>query len=148
MPMIAAEIIPAKAPRPDMTPKAAPSGLPLDLNRLVEHWDAIVDSVGILSAPLHHATPTAVTAAGVITLTVDTTAQGELILQGEQTLINALRRRFPSANKLSVVSIGDGKIAPRRLSAEAVKADRIAMLRKQSKVLDAAVETLDLELLD
>jgi len=29
-----------------------------------------------------------------------------------------------------------------------VKADRMAMLRKQSPLLDAAVEALDLELLD
>jgi hypothetical protein len=36
----------------------------------------------------------------------------------------------------------------RRLNEHAVKADRIAMLRRQSRVLDAAVDALDLELLD
>jgi len=42
----------------------------------------------------------------------------------------------------------EGDRAPRRLSEEAVKADRMAMLRRQSPLLDAAVDALDLELLD
>jgi DNA polymerase-3 subunit gamma/tau len=130
-------------------PAPVQAGTTLDLNRLVEHWESIVDSVGaVLSAPLHHATPTAVTAAGVVTLTVDGAAHGDLIAQGEQTVLSALKRRFPSAAKINIVTVGDEKAPPRRLNAEAVKADRIAMLRKQSKLLDAAVETLDLELLD
>jgi DNA polymerase-3 subunit gamma/tau len=130
-------------------PATVSTGTTLDLNRLVEHWESIVDSVGaVLSAPLHHATPTAVTAAGVVTLTVDGVAAGDLITQGEQTVLSALKRRFPTATRINVVTVGDDKAPPRRLNAEAVKADRIAMLRKQSKVLDAAVDALDLELLD
>jgi DNA polymerase-3 subunit gamma/tau len=140
---VEAPAVMADAPTPSTT------GTPLDLNRLVEHWESIVDSVGaVLSAPLHHATPTAVTSAGVVTLTVDGVSHGDLIVQGEQTVLSALKRRFPTATKVNVVTVGDDKAPPRRLNAEAVKADRIAMLRKQSKVLDAAVDALDLELLD
>jgi len=136
-------VVIADAPAPVST------GSTLDLNRLVEHWESIVDSVGaVLSAPLHHATPTAVTAAGVVTLTVDEVSHGDLIAQGEATVLAALKRRFPTATRINIVTVGDDKAPPRRLNAEAVKADRIAMLRKQSKMLDAAVETLDLELLD
>ena len=42
----------------------------------------------------------------------------------------------------------DADRVPRRLNETAVKADRMAMLRKQSRLLDAAVDALDLELLD
>ena len=124
----------------------------LDINRLVEHWDAIVDSVvrdgrAVLAAALGHATPTAVTASGVVTLTVDASAEAELIAQGETAILAALRKRFEGVTRLNVKAAVEDA-APRRLNETAVKADRIAMLRKQSKLLDAAVDALDLELLD
>lgn len=126
--------------------------LPLELNRVVEHWDAIVDSVvrdgrAVLGAALGHATPTAVTASGTVTLTVDAAAEAELIEQGSQALLSAMKRRFETVAKLNVKAAA-GDAAPRRLNEGAVKADRIAMLRKQSKLLDAAVDALDLELMD
>jgi DNA polymerase-3 subunit gamma/tau len=133
------------------TPKTAL--LALDINRLVEHWDAIVDGLvrdgrSLLGAALGHATPTAVTAAGVITLTVDAAAQAELITEQEAAILGAVRKRFENVARLNVKAAGDAAAAPRRLNEGAVKADRIAMLRKQSKLLDAAVDALDLELLD
>jgi DNA polymerase-3 subunit gamma/tau len=126
--------------------------LPLELNRVVEHWDEIVDSVvrdgrAVLGAALGHATPTAVTASGTVTLTVDASAEAELIEQGSQALLSAMKRRFEHVAKLNVKAAA-GDAAPRRLNEGAVKADRIAMLRKQSKLLDAAVDALDLELMD
>lgn len=132
---------------------AAPAALPLVLNRVAEHWDAIVDSVerdgrAVLAAALRHATPTAVTAAGVVTLTVDAAAQGDLLAQGEAAILTALKRRFANATKISVRSAGVEDAPPRRLNEQEVRADRMGMLRKQSKLLDAAVEALDLELLD
>ncbi len=132
------------------TPKSAL--LALDLNRLVEHWEAIVDTMvregrSLLGAALGHATPTAVAASGVVTLTVDAVAQAELITQQETAILAALRRRFDGVARLNVkAAVADAP--PRRLNVQAVKADRIAMLRKQSKLLDAAVDALDLELLD
>jgi hypothetical protein len=131
----------------------APGELPLELNRVVEHWDAIVagverDGRAVLAAALRHATPTAVTASGGVTLTVDAAAQGDLIEQGESAILAILKRRFKAAAKITVRSIGAPDAAPRRLNEQEVRADRIAMLRKESKLLDAAVEALDLELLD
>jgi hypothetical protein len=58
-----------------------------------------------------------------------------------------MKRRFEKVAKLNVKAAA-GDAAPRRLNEGAVKADRIAMLRKQSKLLDAAVDALDLELMD
>lgn len=125
---------------------------PLEINRLVEHWEAVVDGIvrdgrALLGAALGHATPTAVTAAGVVTLTVDAEAQAELIVQQELAILGALRKRFDPVTRLNVKAAA-GDAAPRRLNEQAVKADRMAMLRKQSPLLDAAVEALDLELMD
>ena len=127
--------------------------MPLDLNRLVEHWESVVDAVNrdgraVLAAALGRAAPSAVTAQGAVTLTVDAAAQAELITQGEAPILAALRRRFSGVSRLTVRAADAAAEAPRRLNEGAVKADRIAMLRKQSSVLDAAVDALDLELLD
>jgi DNA polymerase-3 subunit gamma/tau len=132
---------------------AGPASLPLELNRVAEHWDAIVDGVerdgrAVLAAALRHATPTAVTAAGGVTLTVDAAAQEDLIVQGEAAILTALQRRFAGATRITVRAARTEAAAPRRLSEQEVRADRMGMLRKQSKLLDAAGEALDLELLD
>ena len=149
----------ASAPAPvEVADRPAPPAagtLPLDLNRLAEHWDAIVDRVQtahgalLLSSTLAHATPTAVTAQGVVTLTVESEAHAEVLTAGQATLLAALQARFAGVSAVAVRAVEPGRErAPRRLSEDAVKADRMAMLRKQSPLLDAAVEALDLELLD
>jgi DNA polymerase-3 subunit gamma/tau len=142
---------PAAAVLADEAP-AKSALMALDLNRLVEHWDGIVDTMvregrSLLGAAMGHATPTAVTAGGVVTLTVDAAAQAELITQQETAILAAVRKRFDGVARLNVKAAVEDA-APRRLNEHAVKADRIAMLRKQSKLLDAAVDALDLELMD
>lgn len=143
-PVVADRAVPATGPR-----------IPLDLNRLVEHWEAITDAVHgehgalMLSSTLAHATPSAVTASGTVTLTVTSEAHAELIAGGAATVLAAIRRRFDGVQTVAVrVEAPEADRAPRRLNEGAVKADRMAMLRKQSPLLDAAVEALDLELLD
>ena len=147
----------ASAPRPEVADRPAPRRdlLTLDINRLAEHWDAVVDSVNaenralLLSSTLAHATPTAVTASGTVTLTVESDAHAEIIQGGDALIIAALRRRFDGVQKIVVRAVApDGDRAPRRLNESAVKADRMATLRKQSPLLDAAVDALDLELLE
>lgn len=157
----AANILPAPARR--LAPTAEVADLPaprreplaLDINRLAEHWEEIVDRVNadnralLLSSTLAHATPSAVSAAGVITVTVTSESHAELIAGGEATILTAVRQWFTGVQKLVVkVVTPEGEQVPRRLNASAVKADRIATLRKQSPLLDAAVDALDLELLE
>ncbi|MBM3899124.1 MAG: DNA polymerase III subunit gamma/tau [Gemmatimonadetes bacterium] len=149
---------PPPAPIPVVADRAeATTGprIPLDLNRLVEHWESITDAVHgehgalMLSSTLAHATPSAVTASGTVTLTVTAEAHAELISGGAATVLAAIRRRFDGVQAVAVrVETPEADRAPRRLNEGAVKADRMAMLRKQSPLLDAAVEALDLELLD
>ncbi|MFM9012884.1 MAG: DNA polymerase III subunit gamma/tau, partial [Gemmatimonadota bacterium] len=149
---------PPPAPIPVVVDRAeATTGprIPLDLNRLVEHWESITDAVHgehgalMLSSTLAHATPSAVTASGTVTLTVTAEAHAELISGGAATVLAAIRQRFDGVQAVAVrVEAPEADRAPRRLNEGAVKADRMAMLRKQSPLLDAAVEALDLELLD
>ena len=126
----------------------------LDINRLSELWDDIVDLVNtegraLLSSTLAHAAPTAVTAGGVITITVSSDAHSDIIAGGEASLLLALRKRFDGVTQVNVRTVlPEGDRVPRRLNETAVKADRMATLRKQSRLLDAAVDALDLELLD
>lgn len=143
----AAEVADRPAPKRDL--------LALDINRVAEHWDAIVDSVNsehralLLSSTLAHATPTAVTAAGSVTLTVESESHAEIIAGGEAVILGALRRRFEGVHKVVVRTVTpEGDRVPRRLNETAVKADRMATLRKQSPLLNAAVDALDLELID
>jgi DNA polymerase-3 subunit gamma/tau len=143
----APEVADRPAPRRDL--------LPLDINRVAEHWDAIVDSVNsehralLLSSTLAHATPTAVTAGGSVTLTVESESHAEIIAGGEAVILGAMRRRFDGVQKLIVRTVTPaGDRVPRRLNETAVRADRMATLRKQSPLLDAAVEALDLELME
>ena len=144
--------IPGVADRAEATPGPR---IPLDLNRLVERWESITDAVHgehgalMLSSTLAHATPSAVTASGTVTLTVTSEAHAELISGGTATVLAAIRQRFDGVQTVAVrVEAPEADRAPRRLNEGAVKADRMAMLRKQSPLLDAAVEALDLELLD
>jgi DNA polymerase-3 subunit gamma/tau len=139
----------------DAAPPREAGAVPLDINRLAEHWDAVVDRVQsahgalLLSSTLAHATPSAVTAQGLVTLTVGSDAHADVLRRGEAVVLAALQHRFPDARSLAVSLVAaEGDRAPRRLSEEAVKADRMAMLRRQSPLLDAAVDALDLELLD
>lgn len=142
---------------PEVADRPAPKRdlLPLDINRVAEHWDAVVDSVNsehralLLSSTLAHATPTAVTASGSVTLTVESESHAEIIAGGEAVILGALRRRFEGVQKLVVRTVTpEGDRVPRRLNETAVKADRMATLRKQSPLLDAAVDALDLELME
>lgn len=149
-------VVRERVPAPPVVADAAPTKpalQALEINRLVEHWEAIVDGIvrdgrALLGAALGHATPTAVTAAGVVTLTVDVAAQAELIEQQEAAILASIRKRFDNVARLKVQAAPGEITAPRRLNETAVKADRMQMLRKQSKLLDAAVDALDLELLD
>jgi len=153
----AAPPVSRRAAAPEIADVPAPrrEPVPLEINRLAEHWDEIVDRVNadnralLLSSTLAHATPSAVTVAGVVTLIVGSDAHADLIASGEATVLAAMRQRFTGVQKLVVQVVApQAEQAPRRLNETAVKADRIATLRKQSPLLDAAVDALDLELME
>jgi DNA polymerase-3 subunit gamma/tau len=133
---------------------AARKRQPLDLNRLAEHWDDVVEQVrasgrGIVASALNEATPSAVTAGGVVTIGVASDALAEALQSGSESILVALRTVFDGVEKVAVKAVSDGSGAARpRLTAENVIADRVATLRKRDPLLNAAIDALDLRLIE
>ena len=73
------------------------------------------------------------------------------ITNGAKELLSAIGTSLEGATRIKVrvpapLPVREG--APRRLTAEAVKAERLSSLRRLDPSLDAAVRELDLELMD
>ncbi len=139
---------------------AATASEPLELNRVVERWGDVIarlraDGRAILATTLERTLPAAVTARGAIELELE--EESELarqgIAHGESDVLAAVRAFFPMARSLRVrgaaaPAADAAPPVPKRLTEEAVRAQRVEMLRTRNPVLDAAVDALDLELLD
>ncbi len=126
----------------------------LDLNRLAEHWDDIAEHVraggrGMVASAMAEAAPTAVTAAGVVTIAVTSDALADALTSGNDAILAALRSVFEGVEKIAVQGAAEGQASGRsRLTAENVIADRVATLRKRDPLLNAAIDALDLRLIE
>jgi DNA polymerase-3 subunit gamma/tau len=158
---VAKEASKAPEPRAAAKPAAIADRAPtarkkqtLDLNRLAEHWDDVVEHVrasgrGMVASALNEATPSAVTAGGVVTIGVTSDALAEALQSGNESILAALRGIFDGVEKVAVKAMTDGPSAGRpRLTAENVIADRVATLRKRDPQLNAAIDALDLRLIE
>ncbi len=145
------------APQPaiaDEPPAPRKQRVALDLNRLAEHWDDVVEQVraggrGMVASALNEATPNAVTAGGVITIGVASDALADALQGGNDAVLAALRTVFDGVERITVQAVPEGQAAGRgRLTAENVIADRVANLRKRDPLLNAAIDALDLRLIE
>ena len=100
----------------------------------------------MLASALADATPQAVTASGVVTIAAGSETLAPAIESGAEHVLAALRTLFDGPQRVAVSVAGQAKRG--RLTAENVLADRTAMLRKNAPLLDAAIEALDLRLVD
>ena len=136
------------------TPASTPAALTAE--SLAKSWGDVVARVRgdtqsrLLAAALDAAIPTLGPAPGEVTLRF---ADSNEIYQraveaGRAELLAALRYAFTDFARVSLG--GDTPVAPppRRMTAEAVKADAVATLRKKDAVLGAAIDALDLELIE
>jgi hypothetical protein len=131
---------------------------PLTVAALRERWESILarlraDGRMTLAAALEHAAPTEVSAAGEITfeLAPDFNHMEAPIMNGARDLVQAIGAVLDGATKIQVrvpFAPPPREGATRRLTAEAVKAERLSSLRRRDPSLDAAVRELDLELMD
>ncbi|MEP7067053.1 MAG: DNA polymerase III subunit gamma/tau [Gemmatimonadota bacterium] len=131
---------------------------PLTVAALRARWPSIVarlraDGRMTLVAALEHATPAEVSPAGEITFEVAPEFDNidAPIMNGARELVQAIGAELEGATRIQVrvpfaPPARDG--ATRRLTAEAVKAERLSSLRRKDPALDAAVRELDLELMD
>ncbi len=143
---------PTEAPSRPRPPGARASLELLSLNRLVERWSEIIDSLraegrNMLAAVLERGGPVAVNGRGEILLELDD-AQGneQAISNGAGHLLAAIGAIMNGASRVSVRPAVP--VAPKRLTEESLKSERLAKLRKRDPALDAAVDALDLELID
>ncbi|HJR62868.1 MAG TPA: DNA polymerase III subunit gamma/tau [Gemmatimonadaceae bacterium] len=130
----------------------------VELNHLAERWGDVVSRVreggrGLLAAALEHALPSAVSARGEITLELAPGGDAYLepIAAAAPDVLAAIGAFFSGATRLGVrttASHAPPSGGVRRLTAEAVKAERLAMLRKRDPTLAAAIDALDLELME
>ena len=147
---------PRTVPNPTVAdqPPAKRKKQPLDLNRLAEHWDDVVEHVrasgrGMVASALNEATPSAVTAGGLVTIGVTSDALADALQSGSEIILAALRGIFDGVERVAIKAMTDGKAAARpRLTAENVIADRVATLRKRDPLLNAAIDALDLRLIE
>ncbi|HJU69612.1 MAG TPA: DNA polymerase III subunit gamma/tau [Gemmatimonadaceae bacterium] len=150
----AAPLADAPSPEPKPPPRAA-----LDLNILCERWGDVVDRVRSLGRPmlvsaLEHALPVAVSAQGTITVQLEQPNEifEKAIESGAADILTAIAATFDGATKLLVRRAEQPAIAPndapKRLTEDQARRERAQMLRKKDPALDAAIEELDLELLE
>ena len=145
-----AEAVSRAVPRP-----VADAGEPLDLNKITGRWDALVEGLRaakpMLASALEHASPIAVTAGGTLTIQLDESNDifAHAITTGRSEIVSALRDWFPGVERIELRRDEDAVLPPRkRLTDEMVRAERIASLKKRDPVLRAAIDALDLDVVD
>jgi hypothetical protein len=119
----------------------------------VARWDDVVEAVrasrrGMVASALAEATPKSV-ADGVVTVQVAGDVLVEALNNGAETILAALRAHFSGVTRL-VARLPEAAavVATKRMTAEDVIANRVATLRKDAPLLDAAFDMLDLRLID
>ncbi len=145
-----AEAVSRAVPRP-----VAAAEEPLDLNKITGRWDALVERLRaakpMLASALEHASPIAVTAGGALTIELDESNDifAHAITTGRSEIVSALREWFPGAERIELRRDEDAALPPpKRLTDEMVRAERIASLKKRDPVLRAAIDALDLDVVD
>ena len=125
-----------------------------DLNRLVERWGEVADRLRadgrvMLATLLGDNLPVAVSSAGVVTIEAESEAAHEGLEAQKEALLAAVAAVAPGVER--VVVRGASGVASRpvqRLTLEGVREERLGNLRRRDPALDAAIDALDLELLD
>jgi DNA polymerase-3 subunit gamma/tau len=149
---------PAPAPAPPQPPAVvAVTGVPAELSALREAWPDIVAELRgksrFLGEALGATTPAAVE---LPWLTVELAEPNQLFaerLQGQAAAVEEILRRATGAElRLRVTEgakgAGGAGPAPRRMTEESIKADRLRTFRAKDPALDTAADALDLEIVD
>ena len=125
-----------------------------DVNAVAGAWDDIVSAVRrerpLIATLLEQAIPVAGTMTGVLTLQVDQPAARDGLTATMADVVGALRTRVNGLQRVSLRSedgSADARRAP-RLTAEMVKSEALASLRKRDPILAAAIDALDLDVTD
>jgi DNA polymerase-3 subunit gamma/tau len=145
-----------RVPEPVPTSAGSKGVVSLDMNRVTERWDTLVERLKaggkpMLGAALEHAAPVSVTATGGLTIELDEANDmfAHAITNGIPDVMAALKEWFPALTKIDLKrDLHAPATPPKRLTDEMVRTERMASLRKRDPVLGAAIDALDLELAD
>jgi DNA polymerase-3 subunit gamma/tau len=144
----------ATATRPEVRPSAVATTTLPTINVVTERWDDVVAAVRadrMLLAPfLEQAVPSAISANGVLTIRAEDASSADGLDMGKADLLAVVKTFFPAVDRI-VVARPEGRPTPtgsRRVTEEEIRQQRMASLRKRDPVLGAAIDALDLELLD
>src|SRR5229473_3181173 len=151
----AAPVPPSPASPPTVSP-AAPEKGPLTLDRLRALWPRIVDDARTKSpmlGALLQVTEVAGVDAGTVTIRLlDTNAVHAEGLERQRDALSQLVARYLTGPvRIQLDGAGSGERStprPGRLTEEGARAERLKTLRAQDPSLNAAVDALDLELLE
>ena len=129
---------------------------PLEVARLTGRWDDIVaqlrgDGKRMLASALQHAMPVSVTASGDVTIELDPSHEylAPAVESGRADVVAAIRQRFPDARAVKLRQDPErAGVAPARVTDEMVRADRLNALRRRDPTLGAAIDALDLDVIE
>ena len=148
--------------RPLQSAQPAPAAEPigdrpaLDVNALTGRWDTLVARLRqsgktLIATALEHASPSVVTARGDITVALDEPNDfyAKAIQSGGPEIVAVLREWFAPVERVQLEGAARVPAAPpKRLTDEDVKAQKLEALRKRDPMLNAAIDALDLEVID
>ena len=147
-----------QAPSPvvrDTMPPASPRAVP-DLSALTGKWDELVYRVkgtgkALLGAALAASSPRSITKSGDLTIQLDepNDFHAKALEQDAGAIAAVLGEWFTGIERVLIhreATRADEK--PRRVTDEMVKAERLNGLRRKDRVLDSAIDVLDLEIAD
>ncbi|HKW12483.1 MAG TPA: DNA polymerase III subunit gamma/tau [Gemmatimonadaceae bacterium] len=147
------------SPAPSQTASSLgvpPSHEPLDVSRLAGRWDELVaqlrnDGKRMVASALEHALPVAVTASGDVTIELDAAHSylAPAVESNRAEIVAALRQRFPDARAIKLHQDPErASVAPARVTDEMVRKDRLNALRRRDPILGAAIDALDLDVVE
>ncbi|HEX8725081.1 MAG TPA: DNA polymerase III subunit gamma/tau [Gemmatimonadaceae bacterium] len=158
-PVIADAPAPLAAPArvlADSAPTEAPKPVPLALHLVAERWDDLVQRIRaegkpVLADALQNGVPTAVSARGGGEVTIQQDSpnpfHAQVIEEKHAEIVAALRHWFTGVSRITVSSDAPAE-APKRLTDAMIRSERLARLRQQNPVLGAAIDVLDLDVVD
>jgi hypothetical protein len=143
--------VPRAAVEPRPTPPANAS-VPT-INVVTERWDDVIAAVRatkmVLAPFVETSIPSAMSAAGVLTIRAEDGPSADALELAMNDVLGIVKTIFPAVVRVSVTRPeGTASAAPRRVTEEEIRTQRMATLRKRDPVLGAAIDALDLELLD
>jgi DNA polymerase-3 subunit gamma/tau len=146
---------PAPSPGRGTSASTEVTAAPPDVPQVVGRWEEIASALraagrSVAATALEHAEPVAVNARGELTIGCDEPnpiyEQALQAVQGE--LVPILQRWFGGVKRVVVRAAAGSAAPPARLTDEMVRSERLSALRRRDPVLGAAIDALDLDLVD